>query len=80
MSVPIPIRGPLAVPFRLFGISQSKMNPSICTICERAFRRVKKHRRAALAPGLTAVAATRTLALKGIKHPVLARALIAGGR
>jgi adenylate cyclase len=44
MSVPVPIRGPLAVPFRIFGISQSKMNPNICTICERAFRHVKKHR------------------------------------
>jgi adenylate cyclase len=44
MSVPIPIRGPLAVPFRVFGITRSKMNPNICTICERAFRRVKKHR------------------------------------
>lgn len=44
MSVPIPIRGPFAVPFRIFGITQSKMNPNICTICERAFRRVKKHR------------------------------------
>src|SRR5438046_10434196 len=42
MSVPIPIRGPLAVPFRIFGITQSKMNPNICTICERAFRRVQK--------------------------------------
>ena len=44
MGVPIPIRGPLAIPFRLVGISQSKMNPNICTICERAFRRVKKRR------------------------------------
>jgi hypothetical protein len=44
MSVPIPIRGPLAVPLRIFGVTQSKMNPNICTICERAFRRVKKHR------------------------------------
>ena len=44
MSVPIPIRGPLAVPFRIFGITRSKINPNICTICERAFRRVKKHR------------------------------------
>ena len=42
MHVPIPIRGPLAVPFRVFGITQSKMSPDICTICERAFRRVKK--------------------------------------
>jgi adenylate cyclase len=44
MRVPIPIRGPLAVPFRIFGITQSKVNPNICTMCERAFRRVKKHR------------------------------------
>ena len=44
MGVPIPIRGPLAVPFRVFGITRSKMNPNICTICERAFRHVKKQR------------------------------------
>ena len=42
MKVPIPIRGPLSVPFKVFGITQSKMNPNICTICERAFRKVKK--------------------------------------
>ncbi len=42
MRMPIPIRGPLAVPFRIFGITRSKMSPDICTICERAFRRVKK--------------------------------------
>lgn len=42
--MPIPIRGPLALPFRMFGITRSKMNPNICTICERAFRRVKKRR------------------------------------
>lgn len=44
MRTPIPIRGPLAVPFRIFGVVQSKMNPNICTLCERAFRRVKKRR------------------------------------
>ena len=27
MRVPIPIRGPLALPFRAFGITRSKMNP-----------------------------------------------------
>jgi adenylate cyclase len=48
MHVPIPIRGPLAVPFRMFGICRSKMNPNICTVCERAFRRVKKHRHIAV--------------------------------
>ncbi|OAP43276.1 adenylate cyclase [Sinorhizobium glycinis] len=44
MHVPIPIRGPLALPFRAFGITRSKMNPNICTICERSFRYVKKQR------------------------------------
>jgi adenylate cyclase len=44
MHVPIPIRGPLSLPLRLVGIAQSKMNPNICTICERAFRRVQKQR------------------------------------
>lgn len=44
MRVPIPIRGPFALPFRICGITQSKMNPNICTICERSFRRVKKQR------------------------------------
>ncbi|MEK1947174.1 MAG: adenylate/guanylate cyclase domain-containing protein [Ensifer adhaerens] len=44
MRVPIPIRGPLALPFRAFGITRSKMNPNICTICERSFRYVKKQR------------------------------------
>jgi adenylate cyclase len=42
MHMPIPIRGPLAMPFRAFGITRSKMNPNICTICERSFRYVKK--------------------------------------
>lgn len=44
MHVPIPIRGALALPFRAFGITRSKMNPNICTICERAFQYVKKQR------------------------------------
>ncbi|NLS04470.1 adenylate/guanylate cyclase domain-containing protein [Rhizobium sp. P32RR-XVIII] len=44
MRVPIPIRGPLALPFRAFGITRSKMNPDICTICERSFQYVKKQR------------------------------------
>ncbi|QFY61898.1 adenylate/guanylate cyclase domain-containing protein [Rhizobium grahamii] len=44
MHMPIPIRGLLALPFRAFGITRSKMNPNICTICERSFRYVKKQR------------------------------------
>jgi len=42
MHMPIPIRGPLSLPFRLLGIAPSKMNPNVCTICERAFATVKK--------------------------------------
>jgi adenylate cyclase len=45
MKMPIPIRGPLSLPFRALGITQSKMNPNICTICERSFAYVKKQRR-----------------------------------
>lgn len=48
MHVPIPIRGALSLPFRMVGITRSKMNPNICTICERAFRRVKKQRHVSL--------------------------------
>ncbi|MBB2796920.1 UNVERIFIED_ORG: adenylate cyclase [Rhizobium pisi] len=44
MHMPIPIGGPLALPFRAFGITRSKMNPDICTICERSFQYVKKQR------------------------------------
>lgn len=44
MRVPIPIRGALALPFRACGITRSKMNPNICTICERSFSYVKKQR------------------------------------
>lgn len=43
--MPIPIRGPLALPLRIVGITQSKMNPNICTVCERSFRFVQKRRR-----------------------------------
>ena len=44
MHVPIPIRGPLSIPFQAVGITRSKMNPNICTICERSFSFVKKQR------------------------------------
>ncbi|MDB5524864.1 MAG: adenylate/guanylate cyclase protein [Rhizobium sp.] len=44
MHMPIPLRGLLALPFRAFGITRSKMNPNICTICERSFTYVKKQR------------------------------------
>lgn len=46
--MPVPIRGPLSIPFRALGISHSKMNPNICTICERAFSKVKKQKHIAV--------------------------------
>lgn len=42
MRMPVPLHGPLAIPFRLFGVKPSRMNPNLCTICETMFRRVKK--------------------------------------
>src|SRR5215475_7746690 len=44
LHLPIPLRGPLSAPFRLFGIRPSRMNPNTCTICEMAFSRVMKAR------------------------------------
>jgi adenylate cyclase len=44
LHLPIPIRGPLSAPFRLFGIKPSRMNPNTCTICEIAFSKVMKAR------------------------------------
>lgn len=44
LHVPIPLRGPLSAPFRLFGIRPSRMNPNTCTICEIAFSRIMKAR------------------------------------
>ena len=44
MHMPSPLRGVPSLPFRAFGITRSKMNPNICTICERSFRYVKKQR------------------------------------
>lgn len=44
MHTPIPIRGPLSLLFRPFGIKKSQMHPNLCTICESMFTRVKKHK------------------------------------
>jgi adenylate cyclase len=44
LHLPIPLRGPLSAPFRLFGIKPSRMNPNTCTICELAFSKVMKAR------------------------------------
>jgi adenylate cyclase len=44
LHVPIALRGPLSVPFRVFGIKPSRMNPNTCTMCEMAFSRIMKAR------------------------------------
>jgi adenylate cyclase len=40
--LPVPLRGPASVPFRAFGIRQSRMNPNLCTICELMFSKIMK--------------------------------------
>jgi adenylate cyclase len=42
MHVPIPIRGPLSIPFRLLGVKVSRMHPNLCNICETMFTKVKR--------------------------------------
>lgn len=45
MHVPVPLHGVLSLPFRLFGIRPSRMNPNTCTICELMFTKVMKARK-----------------------------------
>lgn len=45
MHLPVPLRGPASIPFRIFGIRPSRMNPNTCTICELMFTRVMKARK-----------------------------------
>jgi len=45
MHVPVPLHGMFSVPFRLFGIRPSRMNPNTCTICELMFTKVMKARK-----------------------------------
>jgi len=42
--MPIALRGPLALPFRVVGIKPSRMNPNTCTICELMFSTVMRKR------------------------------------
>ena len=44
LNMPIALRGPFSVPFRVFGIKPSRMNPNTCTLCEMAFSRIMKAR------------------------------------
>jgi adenylate cyclase len=45
MHVPVPLRGVLSVPFRVFGVRPSRMNPNTCTICELMFTKVMRARK-----------------------------------
>lgn len=42
LHLPVPLRGPASLPFRMFGIRPSRMNPNTCTVCELMFTRVMK--------------------------------------
>ncbi|MBA1155722.1 adenylate/guanylate cyclase domain-containing protein [Microvirga mediterraneensis] len=45
LHIPVPLRGPASVPFRIFGIRPSRMNPNTCTVCELMFTRIMKARK-----------------------------------
>ena len=42
LRIPVPLRGVASVPFRMFGIRPSRMNPNTCTVCEMMFTRVMR--------------------------------------
>lgn len=42
LHMPVPLRGPLSLPFRVVGLKPSRMNPNTCTFCELMFRKVMK--------------------------------------
>ena len=44
LHLPVVLRGPLAIPFRIVGLRPSRMNPNTCTFCELAFTRIMKAR------------------------------------
>jgi adenylate cyclase len=44
LNLPVVLRGPLSLPYRVFGLKPSRMNPNTCTLCEMAFSRVMKAR------------------------------------
>ena len=42
LHLPIALRGPLSMPFRVVGLRPSRMNPNTCAFCELMFKRVMK--------------------------------------
>jgi adenylate cyclase len=45
MHLPVPLHGVVSLPFRVFGIRPSRMNPNTCTICELMFKTVMRARK-----------------------------------
>src|SRR4029450_4416841 len=43
--LPVPLHGVVSLPFRVFGIRPSRMNPNTCTICELMFKTVMRARK-----------------------------------
>src|SRR3954470_19214800 len=43
--LPIPIRGPASLPFKLVGLKSSRMSPNLCTLCETMFQLLMKTKR-----------------------------------
>ena len=48
LHFPVPLRGVFSVPFRVFGIRPSRMNPNTCTFCELMFERMMRSRKITL--------------------------------
>jgi class 3 adenylate cyclase len=44
LHLPVLLRGPLSIPYRMLGLRPSRMNPNTCTFCELAFTRIMKAR------------------------------------
>jgi len=42
LHLPVPLRGIASLPFRIFGIRPSRMNPNTCTVCEMMFTKVMR--------------------------------------
>lgn len=72
LHMPVPLRGPLAAPFRVFGIKPSRMNPNTCTLCEIAFTKIMKARSVKIdATVLFADLRGYTALTQTIEHPAL---------
>jgi adenylate cyclase len=44
LHLPVPLRGIASLPFRVFGLKPSRMNPNTCTFCELAFTTIMRAR------------------------------------